>query len=251
MKRASGRRRPRVWTVILVPPKPGARARSLSIHARTVGGFGIFLLLTVAAAATWTGETRNFAEATANELAESQRTVVQLLDSVQMLAALAERAKYLPPKDMIMPVAGQISSRYSNSRMHPILEIFRAHRGVDLSAPLGTRIVSPADGRVKFVGWRIGYGLTLEIAHSGNITTRYAHCRTSLIREGQVVAAGQVIATVGSTGLSTGPHVHFEVLNRGLSVDPIKFLASTRASALHREAPSGTPVKPESRPMGL
>lgn len=251
MKRDSGRRRPRVWTVILVPPRPGAKARSLSIRARTVGGFGIFLLLTVGAGATWTGETQNFAEATSNELAESQRTVVQLLDSVQMLAALAERAKYLPPKNMIMPVAGHISSRYTNSRLHPILEIFRAHRGVDVSAPLGTRIVSPADGRVNFVGWRLGYGLTIEIAHSGNIITRYAHCRTSRVREGQVVSAGQMIATVGSTGLSTGPHVHFEVLNRGLSVDPIKFLASTRASGLRPEAPTAPAVKLESRPMGL
>ncbi len=248
MKRDSNRRRPRVWTVILVPPRPGARARSLSIRVRTMGVFGIFMLLTVAGAATWTGETQNFAEATANELAESQRTVVQLLDSVQMLAALAERVKYLPPKDMLMPVAGQISSRFTNSRLQPILRIFRAHRGVDLSAPLGTRIIAPADGRVTYVGWRMGYGLTVEISHSGNIVTRYAHCRSSLVRENQVVAAGQSIATVGSSGLSTGPHVHFEVLNRGQSVDPIKFLASTRGAASHPAAPSA-PV--ENRPMGL
>lgn len=208
------------------------------------------LLLTVAAAATWTGETQNFAEATANDLAESQRTVVQLLDSVQILAALAERAKYLPPKDMIMPVAGHISSRFSSSRLHPILEIFRAHRGVDVSAPLGTKIVAPADGRVRYVGWRIGYGLTVEVSHSGNIMTLYAHCRTSLVREGQTVKAGQIIATVGSSGLSTGPHVHFEVLDRGKSVDPIKFLASTRGGT-RVDAGASAPIKPEGRPMGL
>lgn len=252
MKRKFARQRPRVWTVILVPPRPGARARSLSIRVGTVGGFGIFMLLTVAAAATWTGETQNFAEATANELAESQRTVVQLLDSVQMLAALAERAKYLPPKDMIMPVAGQISSRFSSSRFHSILEIFRAHRGVDLAAPSGTRIVAPADGSVQFVGWRVGYGLTVEVSHSGNIITRYAHCRSALVREGQLVAAGQIIATVGSTGLSSGPHVHFEVLNRGQSVDPIKFLASTRRPySAQREVPSATTIKADTRPTGL
>ncbi len=250
MKRDAARRRPRAWTVILVPSRPGARAHSLSIRARTVGGFGIFVLLTVAAAATWTGETQNFAEATANDLAESQRTVVQLLDSMHILAARAERAKYLPPKDMIMPVSGLISSRFSTSRLHPILEIFRAHRGVDVSAPLGTRIVAPADGRVRYVGWRLGYGLTIEVAHSGNIMTLYAHCHTSRVREGQVVAAGQIIATVGSSGLSTGPHVHFEVLDRGQSVDPIKFLASTRA-AVRPESSAGAPIKTEGRPMGL
>ncbi len=252
MKRRFARQRPRVWTVILVPPRPGARARSLSIRARTVAAFGIFMLLSVAAAATWTGETQNFAEATANELAESQRTVVQLLDSVQMLAALAERAKYLPPKDMMMPVAGRISSRFSSSRFHSILEIFRAHRGVDVSAPSGTRIIAPAEGRVKFVGWRVGYGLTVEMSHSGNITTRYAHCRSASVREGQVVAAGQMIATVGSTGLSSGPHVHFEVLNRGQSVDPIKFLASTRRpSPVQRDSSPMGAIKAETRPMGL
>ena len=250
MKRSAGRRRPRVWTVILVPPRPGAKARSLSIRAGTVGTIGLFVLLSVGAAATWTGETQNFAEATANDLAESQRTVVQLLDSVQILAALAERAKYLPPKDMIMPVSGRISSRYSNSRLHPILDIFRAHRGVDVSAPMGTKIVSPADGRVRFVGWRIGYGLTIEVTHSGNIVTLYAHCRSALVREGQKVSAGQNIATVGSSGLSTGPHVHFEVLDRGQSVDPIKFLASTRG-ATHLEPGPGSSARPETRPMGL
>ena len=250
MKRSTARRRPRVWTVILVPPKPGARARSLSIRASTLSTIGLFIVLTLGAAATWTGETQTFAEATANDLAESQRTVVQLLDSVQILAALAERAKYLPPKDMIMPVAGRISSRFSTSRLHPILDIFRAHRGVDVSAPAGTRIVSPADGRVRFVGWRIGYGLTIEVTHSGNIVTLYAHCRSALVREGQKVSAGQMIATVGSSGLSTGPHVHFEVLDRGQSVDPIKFLASTRGTT-HLEPGSGAPVKAETRPMGL
>lgn len=250
MSRGPVRRRPRVWTVILVPPRPGARARSLSVRARTVGGVGIFLLITVAAAATWTGETQNFAVATANELAESQRTVVQLLDSVQMLAAMAERAKFLPPKDMIMPVSGRISSRFSSSRLHPILDIFRRHRGVDVSAPSGTPIIAPANGKVAFVGWRLGYGLTIEVAHSGGILTRYAHCRTSLVREGQVVSAGQMIARVGSTGLTTGPHVHFEVLNRGQSVDPIKFLASTRSPARSEYSP-GPAIKAETRPLGL
>jgi murein DD-endopeptidase MepM/ murein hydrolase activator NlpD len=207
-------------------------------------------MLTVAGAATWTGETQNFAEATANDLAESQRTVVQLLDSVQLLGALAERAKYLPPKDMIMPVSGYISSRFSSARLHPILEIFRAHRGVDVAAPRGTNIVAPADGRVRSVGWRIGYGLTIEVEHSGNILTLYAHCQKAMVREGQLVKGGQVIATVGSSGLTTGPHVHFEVLDRGKSVDPIKFLASTRGTR-RVEGGSGGPIRTEVRPMGL
>ena len=68
-----------------------------------------------------------------------------------------------------MPVNGEVTSRFSRSRFHPILQMFRAHRGVDLSAPSGTRVVAPASGHVMSVGWRLGYGLTLELAHSGGV----------------------------------------------------------------------------------
>ncbi len=232
-RRASDReraKRRRAWTVILVPPRPEARTRQLSVSTRTVTGIGSLVITLVAVAATWTGETTNIAEAAADRLAESQRTVVSLLDSVQVLGALAADAKAakLPPRDMIMPVAGIISSGFSASRFHPILEIFRAHKGVDVSAPAGTRINAPAAGRVTYVGWRFGYGLTVEIQHSGDVLTRYGHCRTSRVHVGDRVAAGQEIATVGSSGLATGPHVHFEVIARGNSVDPIKFLALSR-----------------------
>lgn len=232
-RRASDRERAkkrRAWTVILVPPQPGARTRQLSVSTRTVAGIGSLALTIVAMAATWTGETTNIAEVTADRLAESQRTVVSLLDSVQVLGVLAADAKAarLPPRNMIMPVVGVISSGFSASRFHPILEIFRAHKGVDLSAPAGTRIVAPAAGRVTYVGWRFGYGLTIEMAHSGGIVTRYAHCRISKVHVGDRVAEGQEIGQVGSSGLATGPHVHFEVIARGNSVDPIKFLALSR-----------------------
>ena len=223
-------RKRRAWTIILVPPRPDARTRQLRISTRTVAGIGSLAMTLIAAGATWTGETTNIAEATAVRLAESQRTVVSLLDSVRVLGALAADAKAarLPPRDMIMPVAGVISSGFAASRFHPLLELFRAHRGVDVSAPSGTRIVSPAAGRVTFVGWRFGYGLTVEIMHSGQVMTRYAHCRSSRVRVGEQVVLGQEIASVGSSGLATGPHVHFEVIARGNSVDPIKFLALSR-----------------------
>ena len=193
-------------------------------------GVGSLALTLIAVAATWTGETSNVAAFTADRLAESQRTVVSLLDSVQVLGALAAGAKAarLPPRDMIMPVAGVISSGFSASRFHPLLAIFRAHKGVDVSAPAGTPIVAPAAGSVSYVGWRFGYGLTVEVEHSGGVMTRYAHCRMSRVHVGDHVSPGQVIATVGSSGLATGPHVHFEVIARGNSVDPIKFLALSR-----------------------
>lgn len=190
------------------------------------------LFVTVATAATWTRETTFMAASSADKLAESQRMVVGLLDSVDALGAMVakERAARLPPRNMVMPVSGRISSRFATSRMHPILDIFRAHKGVDLAAPHGTRIVAPAAGRVRYVGWRVGYGLTIELEHSGGVVSRLAHCGKSLVKVGQRVALGTPVATVGATGVATGPHVHFEVLTRGRSVDPIKFLASSQGA---------------------
>jgi murein DD-endopeptidase MepM/ murein hydrolase activator NlpD len=197
------------------------------------------LFVAVATAATWTRETTFMAASSADKLAESQRMVVGLLDSVDALGALVakERAARLPPRNMVMPVAGRISSRFATTRMHPILDIFRAHRGVDVAAPYGTRIVSPAAGRVRYIGWRVGYGLTVEVEHSGGVVSRMAHCGKALVKVGDRVALGTPVATVGATGLATGPHVHFEVLTRGRSVDPIKFLASSR-DALAADQPT-------------
>lgn len=217
-----------MWRLILVPPEPGARPRQLSISAAAVRVAAIAALLMLASIGTWAGQSSRAASVASDRLAESQATVVSLLDSVQVLAAVAARAPLMPPRDMIMPVVGRISSRFSNSRLHPMLEVWRAHRGVDVAAPAGTPIVAPARGRVRFVGRRVGYGLTVEVAHSGGVITRYAHCARTLVKTGEEVQAGQQLATVGSTGLATGPHVHFEVLKEGKSVDPLKFLATSR-----------------------
>jgi murein DD-endopeptidase MepM/ murein hydrolase activator NlpD len=207
--------------------------------------------IVVAAAATYTGETTKLATTTANRLEVSQRTVVGLLDSVVILQAMAERAAKLPPKDMLMPVAtAQITSSFRSSRMHPILDVFRAHKGVDLAANRGTPIVAPAAGAVKSVGWRLGYGLTVEIRHSGDITTLYAHCDKALVKAGEAVRAGQIIARVGSSGLATGPHVHFEVHSGGKSVDPIKFLAASRDTATQMRAVRGEIPLPGTTSIG-
>ena len=235
-----GRRTPG-WTVILVPPKPGAPTREVTVSTRSLISVGTVAFLLVAGAATYTGETTSLAANTADRLAESQRTVVGLLDSVQYLGALATRAAKLPPKDMIMPVVGYITSGFNSSRLHPILDIFRAHKGVDLAANAGTQIVAPAAGRVKSVGWRFGYGLTVEVQHSGDVVTLYAHCQRAFVRVGEPVSTGQALAAVGSSGLATGPHVHFEVITHGLSVDPIKFLAASRDSVVQARALYGAP----------
>jgi murein DD-endopeptidase MepM/ murein hydrolase activator NlpD len=125
-----------------------------------------------------------------------------------------------------LPVIGMIASTFSRARRHPLLHIVRPHLGVDVAAPSGTRISAPAAGRVTFVGRRFAVGLVVEIDHGKGVTTRYAHCRATLVKEGDMVTPGMAIATVGSSGLSTGPHLHYEVLVRGVPVDPLRYRMS-------------------------
>jgi murein DD-endopeptidase MepM/ murein hydrolase activator NlpD len=122
-----------------------------------------------------------------------------------------------------LPVAGTISSDFSSARHHPMLGIIRAHTGVDITAPPGSRISAPAAGRVTFVGWRLALGLLIEIEHPNGVMTRYGHCRVVLVRTGDRVTRGEMIATVGSSGLTTGPHLHYEVWSHGTPVDPVHF----------------------------
>jgi murein DD-endopeptidase MepM/ murein hydrolase activator NlpD len=223
---------PRRWTFIIVPPGPGSPTRRIALRGRSLATAGTLILAAIAASGLWAAADSSNAAFTADRLAEAQRSLLALHDTVQSLRAitLAEEARGRPPVDMILPVAGHITSRFTRSRFHPLLQIFREHRGVDLGARAGTHIVAPAAGTVRSIGWHFGYGLTVELEHSGGIRTRFAHCRVALVHVGDQVTGGQAIATVGATGLATGPHVHFEVLVHGQPVDPIKFIASTQNS---------------------
>lgn len=134
-----------------------------------------------------------------------------------------------------LPVVGAIASGFTRARRNPLLHIVRPHLGVDVAAPPGSVIAAPAAGRVVSARRQFAYGLTLEIDHGGGVVTRYAHLRGLLVREGDSVPAGAPIATVGSSGLATGPHLHYEVLVDGRAVDPLRFHlpgAAAGASAL-------------------
>lgn len=119
-----------------------------------------------------------------------------------------------------LPVQGRMTSGFGN-RFHPILGYERFHAGVDLAATAGTPIHAAADGRVLQAGWHGGYGEEVELSHSGGLETRYGHMSRIAASIGEVVRKGQVIGWVGSTGLATGPHVHFEVLKNGHPVNPL------------------------------
>ena len=124
----------------------------------------------------------------------------------------------------IMPTRGWLSSHFSQSRFHPVLHENLPHEGIDLSAPMGAPIIAPAAGRVKSVGNEPGYGKVFEIDHGNGIVTKFAHCSRILVRTGQLVTRSQPIATVGNTGISTGPHLHYEVHVDGKAVDPLKYV---------------------------
>jgi murein DD-endopeptidase MepM/ murein hydrolase activator NlpD len=121
---------------------------------------------------------------------------------------------------MGLPVHGRVSSAFGE-RYHPILRYVRMHKGVDVAAAAGTPIVAAADGKVVGAGWHGGYGQQVEIAHASGLETSYGHMSRIAARIGQVVHKGEVIGWVGSTGLSTGPHVHFEVTRNGRPVNPL------------------------------
>lgn len=118
------------------------------------------------------------------------------------------------------PVAARITSGFG-LRVHPILRFARMHRGIDFGAGYGAPIVAAADGRVSAAGWAGGYGRQVRIAHGGGIVTTYSHMSRAVAEPGGLVRQGQLIGYVGSSGLSTGPHLHYEVHRNGTAVNPL------------------------------
>ena len=118
----------------------------------------------------------------------------------------------------------RISSGFTMGRFHPVLQKIRAHKGVDMAAPIGTRIKAPADGVVQFVGVKNGYGNVIYLQHTGGVTTVYGHLSRFApgLRAGMKVSQGDIIGNVGMTGMATGPHLHYEFLLNGVHRDPLK-----------------------------
>jgi murein DD-endopeptidase MepM/ murein hydrolase activator NlpD len=130
---------------------------------------------------------------------------------------------------MGLPVAGRISSAFG-MRMHPILHYYRMHKGIDIACPYGSPVYAVFDGVVNWAGYKGGYGSFVGIRGSGGVGTGYGHLSRVLVRNGQRVQRGQVVAYSGNSGLSTGPHLHFEVYRGDQVVNPRGFSFSSVAS---------------------
>ena len=139
---------------------------------------------------------------------------------------------------MPMSVA-RVSSRFSKRRFHPVLKIFRPHQGVDFAARSGTPIFATAIGKISFAGSKGGYGKTIIINHGDGYSTLYAHMRGYArgMKRGKRVKQGQVIGYVGSTGVSTGPHLHYEFRVRGRHVDPLRQVPERKVHLAKDELP--------------
>jgi murein DD-endopeptidase MepM/ murein hydrolase activator NlpD len=122
------------------------------------------------------------------------------------------------------PVSGTLSSPYGN-RHHPVHDETRFHTGVDISVPSGTEVKATAGGIVSFAGWAENSGIVVVVEHGRGFSTAYAHNRKTLVTVGQRVVRGDPVALSGSTGISTGPHVHYEIWRNGRHTDPAPFLA--------------------------
>jgi murein DD-endopeptidase MepM/ murein hydrolase activator NlpD len=126
------------------------------------------------------------------------------------------------------PVEQGFISSYFGARSDPFTGFSAVHKGIDFAGPEGTKISSVAAGLVTFAGERAGYGQMVEINHGNGLATRYCHSEKLLVKQGDMVRKGQEVALMGSTGHSTGPHVHFEVLKNGAQVDPMRFIGEDR-----------------------
>jgi murein DD-endopeptidase MepM/ murein hydrolase activator NlpD len=147
----------------------------------------------------------------------------------QAAESLETHNERLAATPSILPTRGWLTSAFSAMRSHPILHYARPHEGIDVSAPMGTPIEAPAAGRVAQAGWQTGYGNVVVIDHGFGLQTKYAHASRLLVRTGERVQRGQRVALVGSTGLSTGPHLHYEVHVNGRPVDPLRYVLSGSA----------------------
>jgi murein DD-endopeptidase MepM/ murein hydrolase activator NlpD len=142
----------------------------------------------------------------------------------QVEVSLVERAEGWRRVPCVHPIPGSLVVSQFGMRTHPVLGVWAMHEGTDFGARRGTPVVATADGVVKSSGWKPGFGYTVTIDHGGGYSTKYAHNSKNKVKKGERVRRGDVVALLGSTGVSTGPHLHYEVRVNGVPKDPLQFI---------------------------
>jgi len=166
---------------------------------------------------------RGALEAAEDQLSKDSENIAALIQQRLAEQTRSNIAAVLPSTGLMgYPCNGPITSPFGN-RMHPILGYVRFHAGLDFGADYGSPIFAAQAGTVILAGWYGGYGQAVLIDHGGGVTTLYGHASELYVSEGDRVQRGQAIATIGSSGLSTGPHLHFEVRVSGEPVNPISY----------------------------
>lgn len=173
-------------------------------------------------------ENADLLKSTATKLELIRRKMVvqsKSFDEISKLVQLKEDILLATPA--IQPVSNKDLDRISSGfgyRIHPIYKVLRLHEGIDFTAPRGTDVYATADGVVEFASASAsGYGNEIVIDHGFGYKTRYAHLNGFNVRKGQVVKRGELIGYIGNTGLSTAPHLHYEIEKDGIKLDPVNF----------------------------
>jgi murein DD-endopeptidase MepM/ murein hydrolase activator NlpD len=157
-------------------------------------------------------------------MSEAGRRGVLLSSRLKLVEKkLSLQADQLALTPTIVPTAGVLTAGFG-SRTDPFTNHPEFHTGIDISTPAGNRVVAPASGTIVRVGWDKGYGRFVEIAHGYGVTTLFGHLQTARVAEGQRVSRGDLVALVGSSGRSTGPHLHYEVHTDGKPVNPLDYV---------------------------
>ncbi len=141
-----------------------------------------------------------------------------------IMRATPRNSPYRQPSSYVYPVMSPRLTSAFGRRIHPIKRFSRQHQGIDLAAPIGSPIRAIASGTVVFADPYAGYGNLVVVKHGGGMTSHYAHCSSIKVRTGDRVRAGQIIAAVGSSGHSTGPHLHLEIRINGEAKNPESYI---------------------------
>ena len=142
---------------------------------------------------------------------------------IELTKTQEEMLKCIPS---IQPISNKDLKRIASGfgmRMHPIHKIMKMHAGLDFTAPIGTEIYATGDGVVELAKWNAGYGRCVVINHGFGYKTKYAHCKKFNCRKGQKIKKGEIIAFLGNTGQSSGPHLHYEVIKNNVKVNPVNY----------------------------